>query len=66
MIPYANGISLAVSDSKTEYCIDFIQTYPEKGSETGVISDAVARVVVNRNTATLLYDLLQKVLSSEE
>lgn len=62
MIPYANGISLAVSDSKTEYCIEFVQTYPDKQSESGVVSDSIARVIVNHDTATLLYNLLQKVL----
>lgn len=61
MIPYANSISLSVSNSKTEYYIDFVQLSPGDADDA-VNSETVASVVVNRDTAALLYSLLQKTL----
>lgn len=62
MVPYANSISLSVSNSKAEYYIDFVQLSPSD-TDDAVNSETVASVVMNRDTAALLYSLLQKTLA---
>lgn len=69
MLSYSNSVSCSISENKNEYVLMFRQVHPvvdSKGNVTDTIDDLIAEVVMNRDTAIGLRDLLNRMIPASE
>lgn len=69
MLSYTNSVSCSISENKNEYVLMFRQVHPvvdSKGNVTDTIDDLIAEVVMNRDTATGLKEMLNRMIPASE
>lgn len=71
MNAYVNGFFCSVSNARDEVIINFIQHRPDPlnltdGGKQTVVSEIAAGVIMDRDCAKKLLDLLQEMIAADE